>query len=161
MDLNNIKKVKVPYVLNIDYKKLFGKSWYKVLKKSQKFMSSTYLYNLMIFLNEVYKNDYEEIVFPKKENLFENFRLTEFSRIKVVIIPNGVYPHALVGGCGINSLTEFGLPFFSHYWNTSIENALGTLNLNFSPTMNSYMKQGVFLLPSFQTASARSYFTSS
>ena len=94
-------------------------------------------------------------VFPRKENIFRAFELSDFNKTKVVILGQDPY-HDLVK---LNPITPraTGLAFANTSSLASIspslnnihkelESDLDILNLNFDTTLESWAKQGVLLL---------------
>ena len=64
---------------------MFNNSWDKILEEE---MYKEYFLNIKYFIKE---ERTKKIIFPSKEDLLKAFKLTEFDKIKVVII--GHYPY--------------------------------------------------------------------
>lgn len=63
----------------------FPNSWHEKLHQE---FDKEYFYNLSIFLDDEYK---QQNIFPKKENIFNAFKLCSFEEVKVVIIGQDPY----------------------------------------------------------------------
>lgn len=154
-----MEKVKIDYPLNVDYVELFGQDWTELLAQ---FFGSNYMYNLMIWINEMYKLPPGHFrlknqgqIFPLKERLFENFRVTSPKNTRVIIIGHEPYP----------SKTATGVPFANPKNDngaltrslinieTCIRNSIynGSEDYKIDETLNKWMAQGVFLLDASST----------
>ena len=154
-----MRRVMLKKTLNLNYIDLFSKSWTAVLTP---LLSSSYMFNLMAFLNELYAllpnlEQGQGYVFPYKSRLFENFRACKFEHLKVVII--GKEPFNNKNSTGI----PFANPFISnqavveddtiliercvrrHVYN----NDVGYL---FDESLNTWCHHGVFLLDAASTS---------
>lgn len=76
--------IKVNYKLEIDYKDLF-KSWFEPMSE---LFTTSYMYNMMVFLNEAYKL---KIIRPLKSDVFKAFRDVDYSDVRVIIIGDEPY----------------------------------------------------------------------
>lgn len=103
--MKEIKRVKVRSGFKLNFIDLFGIGWMPYISS---LLSSTYMFNLMVFLDYMYniipsqtakRGAHNSMCYPLFQDLFENFRLCSFENTKVVII--GREPFANMNSTGV------------------------------------------------------------
>ncbi len=131
------------YKLDIDYRDIF-KEWTHYLNI---LLTSTYMHNLMVFLNESYKS---RMLYPQKKNvIFKPFQLVNFYKVRVVILGKEPY----------NDNVNTGIPFaqrdniFVGFENATYqiektieETQYNGFRLNIDTTLENWTNQGVLPL---------------
>ncbi len=131
----------------------FCNNWYNILNDEFK---KDYFIKLKEFIDNEYKNN---IIYPKYEDIFNAFKLTDYNNIKVVII--GQDPYHDVGqahGLAFSVKDDIKLP-------PSLKNIFKELNSNYNTNYNfngdltNWAKQGVLLINTVLTV--REHFANS
>ena len=91
--------------INVDYNQLLGKSWAGVLEP---LLTSPYMSDLMSFLHESYKI---QNVRPNKREVFDAFKFTPFTDVRVVIIGKEPYQNFKSMGLAFGNLDKIGKEF--------------------------------------------------
>ncbi len=123
-------------------KKVFG-SWYRLLWP---ILTTDYFKKLIKSLTKIYKNKLN--IYPKQANVFKAFRITDYDKLKIVIIGKNPYKSLKANGLAFSNSLESGS------LNTSLKNISDVLeddyhnglDLNFDQTLESWAEQGVLLL---------------
>ena len=137
-----MKKIEENYNLNIDYKVIF-KDWTHYLNK---LLTSNYMYNLMIFVQESYKFKF---IYPKDKNsLFKPFSSIKFQDVRVIIISDEPYQNTVNNGIPIaNKTSFFELERGLNKVERNIEkNHYDGLNLYMDSTLKHWYEQGILTL---------------
>ena len=146
-----MKKINPGYNLNIDWEKLFG-DWSYYFKD---FLTTTYIHNIFVFLNEVYKSNLKLVAPINKKDIFKSFRLTQMKDLKVVILGNGMYDNIKANGIAFSN-NDISTKSLSHSLNVIQDNVERTiyngLNLDFDITLESWCNQGVLMLNTYLTS---------
>ena len=134
-------KVDVPYKMTINYEKHFD-TWTKPLAP---LLESNYMYNLMVFLHELYKS--AEQPRPLKREVFQVFREVPYAHVRVVILSDE--PFTDMKGNGIALATaERALMTPSEITDKVHECVETTIYKGCRPgfdlTLEPWLKQGVF-----------------
>lgn len=119
---------------------MIGNDWDEILKDE---FNKEYFYNLLCNVNKVYK---EKTVFPKKEQVFNAFRYTPYSNLKVVILGQDPY-HGVGEAEGLSFSVPLGIkkpPSLVNIFK-ELKEDLG-INLPNSGSLHSWAKEGVLLL---------------
>lgn len=139
-----MKKIKVDYKVQFDYHKVFG-DWVEPLKK---LFQSDYMYNLTVFLHELYSIKLP-LATPRKNEIYQAFQSVPFKNVRVVVL-NGEPPiHGKGNGVGLaTSLASFGSPSIQTLaLEKCIERTIHRgLLLEFDYTLEHWMRQGVIPL---------------
>lgn len=123
---------------------MISKSWDQVLKGEYE---KTYFKNLIKEVNKLYE---EKIVYPKKEDLFKAFKLTDFDKVKVVIIGQDPY-HTKGVANGLAFSVNRGVkrpPSLNNIFK-ELESDLGIKRED--NNLEDWARQGVFLINSILT----------
>ena len=126
-------------------KVIFG-SWYGLL---QPIFSTDYFKELIKTLDYLYKN-YK--IWPKKQNVFRSFKLTDYHNLKVVILGMDPYANSKANGLSFaNSLDSGAIsPSLRKIKEVIEDEYYQGLNLHidveFDQTLESWAKQGVLLI---------------
>lgn len=118
---------------------MFNNSWDKILEEE---MNKEYFFNIKKFI----KNEREsKTIYPTKDDLFRAFRLTEFDKIKVVIIGQDPY-HGEGEAMGLCFSVRKGIVMPPSLRNIfkELEDDLGIKRTN--TDLTDWAKQGIFLL---------------
>lgn len=125
------------------YKNLF-KTWYSILYPN--LISNNYFNKLITFLNKEYKT---KQIYPKKQDVFNCFKLTNYHDLKVVILGNEPYFNKATGLAFANkdnireSVFSPSLLKIKDCIERDIKDGL---YLDFDPTLEKWAKQGILLL---------------
>ena len=139
-----VKLNEVKYGPTPNYDKLLGTDWAGVLK--EELLDTIYMKNLMAFLRLRYQS---KGVWPKKEDLFENFRITPFGSIRLVIIGDEPYNDFRATGIPLGNKSDFGSVFSPalRTWTKGIEREFyDGFRMYSDSSMRDLAKQGVMLL---------------
>lgn len=102
------------------------------------------------FYNSIKEEYKREIIFPKFDDIFKAFDLTDYNDVKVVILGQDPYHgENQANGLAFSVNPEIKLPPSLRNIFMEIENDLGILNTN--GDLSNWAKQGVFLLNSVLT----------
>lgn len=142
--VKDMEKVQVDYEFEINYNQIFGIKWFVEL---QPFLNTNYMFNLMLFLHELYKTKYMPL--PRKSEVFQVFHKINPLNVRVVILGDG--PFYNTKGNGVAFATRE-----SNYLNPSeitlkIEKCIEKTiykgcKVNFDLTLEHWMEQGVMPL---------------
>lgn len=118
---------------------MFNNSWDKILEEE---MNKEYFLNIKNFIKE---ERTKKIIFPSKEDLFKAFKLTEFDKIKVVIIGQDPY-HGENEAMGLCFSVRKGITMPPSLRNIfkELEDDLGIKRIN--TDLTDWANQGIFLL---------------
>lgn len=129
-------------------KNLIGEEWYDHISKE---FDKDYMLKLSNFLKQ---RRLETIVYPKQSDVFNAYKLTQYSQVKVVILGQDPY---------INDNQAMGLSFSIPESNLTLPPSLENIRreieqdiydgllLDFNPNLTRWAKQGVFLLNTILT----------
>lgn len=128
---------------------LLGYEWYTELKDE---FSEPYMKRLSKFL---VKERASKVIYPRQHEVFNAYKLTGFSKIKVVIVGREPYPNENAHGLAFSSLDELKMPLSLQTIYKEIEDDVyGGVLLNQSIDLSHWAKQGVLLLNSVLTTEA-------
>ena len=118
---------------------MFNNSWDKILEEE---MNKEYFLNIKNFIKE---ERTKKIIFPSKEDLFKAFKLTEFDKIKVVIIGQDPY-HGENEAMGLCFSVRKGITMPPSLRNIfkELEDDLGIKRTD--TDLTDWANQGIFLL---------------
>lgn len=118
---------------------MFNNSWDKILEEE---MNKEYFLNIKNFIKE---ERTKKIIFPSKEDLFKAFKLTEFDKIKVVIIGQDPY-HGENEAMGLCFSVRKGIAMPPSLRNIfkELEDDLGIKRTD--TDLTDWANQGIFLL---------------
>ena len=118
---------------------MFNNSWDKILEEE---MNKEYFLNIKNFIKE---ERTKKIIFPSKEDLFKAFKLTEFDKIKVVIIGQDPY-HGENEAMGLCFSVRKGIKMPPSLRNIfkELEDDLGIKRTD--TDLTDWANQGIFLL---------------
>ena len=118
---------------------MFNNSWDKILEEE---MNKEYFLNIKNFIKE---ERTKKTIFPSKEDLFKAFKLTEFDKIKVVIIGQDPY-HGEGEAMGLCFSVRKGITMPPSLRNIfkELEDDLGIKRTN--TDLTDWANQGIFLL---------------
>lgn len=118
---------------------MFNNSWDKILEEE---MNKEYFLSIKNFIKE---ERTKKIIFPSEEDLFKAFKLTEFDKIKVVIIGQDPY-HGENEAMGLCFSVRKGITMPPSLRNIfkELEDDLGIKRTN--TDLTDWAKQGIFLL---------------
>ena len=118
---------------------MFSNSWDKILKDE---MNKEYFLNIINFINQ---ERTKKTIYPTNEDLFSAFRLTEFDKIKVVIIGQDPY-HGENEAMGLCFSVRKGIAMPPSLRNIfkELEDDLGIKRTN--TDLTDWANQGIFLL---------------
>lgn len=118
---------------------MFNNSWDKILEEE---MNKEYFLNIKNFIKE---ERTKKIIFPSKEDLFKAFKLTEFDKIKVVIIGQDPY-HGKNEAMGLCFSVRKGITMPPSLRNIfkELEDDLGIKRTD--TDLTDWANQGIFLL---------------
>jgi uracil-DNA glycosylase len=139
--------IPVNYKLDVNFSLLLHKSW---LQHLNPILNSQYMRNMMVFLNEIYKVKY---VTPKKADIFKPFELTDFDKIKVVILTDEPYHNANANGLAFgNPNASMNLDKDAKVLRSCIEETIyDGFRVDHDYSLESWAKSGVLLLNSALT----------
>jgi uracil-DNA glycosylase len=126
--------------------KVFTQSWYNRLKH---YVSSDEFNNLG---NKIAASRKEAAIYPSSDKVFKVFQLTEFGKVKVVILGNEPYNNAFADGLAFSCSGAEGLPrkklqsSLVTIYETIERTAYRGLYLDKDPSLERWAKQGVLLL---------------
>ena len=123
---------------------MINKKWDEILEEEFK---SPYFEKLGVFIKNEYK---EKTIYPKYENIFNALRLTDFDKVKVVILGQDPY-HGEGEAHGLSFSVQSGVrrpPSLNNMFK-ELYNDLGITRIE--NDLTSWAEQGVFLLNSIMT----------
>lgn len=132
-------------------KELF-RTWYKVLYN--KLLNTSYFTSLITSLNNEYKEGY---IFPKKKNVFNCFKLTNYNDLRVVVL--GKHSYTTKDSLGIpfsnnDNIRESSFsPSLLKIKDCIERDVKDGVYLDFDPTLKNWGEQGVLLLNTSLTSS--------
>tara|TARA_R110000772_G_scaffold54130_1_gene123527 strand:- start:47429 stop:48142 length:714 start_codon:yes stop_codon:yes gene_type:complete len=142
-------RIKIDYELKIDSKALFG-DWAVPLND---LLASDYMYNLIVFLEEIY-TDRDLVITPFKKQVFRVFQEAKYRDLKVVVLADGPYKTFKNNGLALankESLQHFS-PELMKVKECIEKTVYGGFKLTFDPTLETWTDQGVLPLNTSQTA---------
>tara|TARA_R110000822_G_scaffold73853_13_gene177627 strand:+ start:1683 stop:2411 length:729 start_codon:yes stop_codon:yes gene_type:complete len=141
-----IKKSVIPvtYKLDVDFQVMLHTSW---LQHLNPILTSPYMRNMMVFLNEIYKVSY---VTPKKEDIFKPFKVTNFKDVRVVILTDEPYHNSNANGLALGNQNDvLALSKDAEVMRTCIEDTCYEgFRIDHDYSLESWAEQGVLLLNS-------------
>jgi len=126
------------------YDIMINKKWDEILEEEFK---SPYFEKLGVFIKNEYK---EKTIYPKYENIFNALRLTDYDKVKVVILGQDPY-HGEGEAHGLSFSVQSGVrrpPSLNNMFK-ELYNDLGITRIE--NDLTSWAEQGVFLLNSIMT----------
>lgn len=123
---------------------MINKKWDEILEEEFK---SPYFEKLGVFIKNEYK---EKTIYPKYENIFNALRLTDYDKVKVVILGQDPY-HGEGEAHGLSFSVQSGVrrpPSLNNMFK-ELYNDLGITRIE--NDLTSWAEQGVFLLNSIMT----------
>lgn len=124
-------------------------TWYNPLEQ---FINTEYMKKLFTFLNKEYNN---KIVYPNKNKVFRVFQKTNYNEVRVIILGQDPYPDG--SGTGVAFANEDNIRESSFSPSLiKIKDCIERTNkdglyIDFDPTLEKWIKQGVLLLNSSLT----------
>jgi len=119
---------------------MINKQWNQILKDE---FNKTYFKNLMLTINDEYKN---YTVYPKYEHIFNAFKFTDYNDVKVVFVGQDPY-HGESQAHGLSFSVPYGIKIPKSLQNIFIE-LKNDLNLSYPQhgNLESWARQGILLL---------------
>jgi len=144
------------FALDYEFKEILGSDWQSMLEEP--LLKTEYMKNLMLFLEESYK---QGNLNPKKKDVFKTFRNIKFSNVKVVILGSEPYRDFRSMGIPLGNYEKFGVNYSPELisWNRGIEREFyDGLRMYNEPSLATLGAQGVLLLDSALTSTDKKAF---
>ncbi len=121
-------------------------NWKNIIKNEKK---KKYFLNMKKFLNKEYK---KKIIYPKKKNIFEAFKITKFKNIKVVILgQDPYYEKNKAHGLAFSTLPNIKTSSSVNNIYTEIKREIPKFKIPKNGYLINWAKQGILLLNSILT----------